>query len=43
MFKMFVTVWFVAALVLAVVGQVTNNNSDDDERQGRGECAMVYG
>ncbi|CAI6345766.1 unnamed protein product [Macrosiphum euphorbiae] len=33
---MFATVWFLAALALAVVGQATNNDGDDDQRQGRG-------
>jgi len=42
MFKMFATVWFLAALALAVVGQAANNDGDDDQRQGRGMRAMVY-
>jgi len=40
MFKMFATMWCLTALALAVVGQATNNDGNDD-RQGRGECAMV--
>ncbi|XP_060861769.1 uncharacterized protein LOC132938769 [Metopolophium dirhodum] len=43
MVKMFATVCFLAALALAVVGRATNNDGDDDQRQGRGWNNMLDG